>query len=175
MITSKVDEILANYGLDFTIYKNTLVGLNENGEQYPTPYYGLFNSKTGECLNTVKENYTISQNKDIVRVALAGMEKFGDAIAVQKAGSLNGGRKVYIQLRIEGDGDGKVGDDTVERFVTLIDSNDGSTGLSVGIGDLTMSCMNQFFKFYKAGEAKFRHTATIEQKIETMPELIRPL
>jgi hypothetical protein len=35
-----------------------------------------------------------------------------------------------------------------------------------------MSCANQFFKFYKQGEAKFRHTATLAEKIKTIPYLI---
>jgi hypothetical protein len=54
----------------------------------------------------------------------------------------------------------------------VIDSNDGSTSLSVGIGDLTMSCQNQFWKFYKSGEAKFRHTATLAEKMRSIPYLI---
>lgn len=32
--------------------------------------------------------------------------------------------------------------------------------------------MNQFFRFYKAGDAKFRHTATLNEKIKTIPMLI---
>jgi hypothetical protein len=83
---------------------------------------------------------------------------------------LNGGRKVFLQLGIEGDG--LVGGDRIKRYVTVIDSNDGSTSLSIGIGDLTMSCANQFFKFYKQGQAKFRHSASLEHRIKEIPFLI---
>jgi hypothetical protein len=103
-------------------------------------------------------------------MVLRGMERFGDKLTVSKAGSLNGGRKVFMQLAI--DGMSKVADDIIKRYVTIIDSNDGSTSLSIGIGDLTMSCQNQFAKFYKSGDAKFRHTATLEQKLRTIPMLI---
>jgi hypothetical protein len=103
-------------------------------------------------------------------MVLRGMERFGDKLTVSKAGSLNGGRKVFMQLAIEGMS--KVADDIIKRYVTIIDSNDGSTSLSIGIGDLTMSCSNQFAKFYKSGDAKFRHTATLEQKLRTIPMLI---
>jgi hypothetical protein len=75
-----------------------------------------------------------------------------------------------MQLAIEGAS--KVANDIIKRYVTIIDSNDGSTSLSIGIGDLTMSCSNQFAKFYAKGDAKFRHTATIEQKLRTIPMLI---
>lgn len=165
-ITERTNEILTNHGLDFTIEKEALLGTSGR----PTPYFGLYNSKSGECINTTKEGYTVSQNSEVVELVLRGMENFGSELSISKAGSLNGGRKVFIQLAIEGIG--KVANDTIKRFVTIIDSNDGSTSLSIGIGDLTMSCSNQFAKFYAKGDAKFRHTATIEHKLRSIPFLI---
>jgi hypothetical protein len=162
----KVNSILSANGLDFTIEKQPLIGLDNR----PTPYFGLFNSKTNECLSTCKSGYTVSQNRDIVELMLRGMEPFGSELSVQKAGSLHGGRKVFIQLAINGYA--KMGNDVIKRYVTAIDSNDGSTSLSIGIGDLTMSCQNQFFKFYAKGDAKFRHTETITQKMKEIPYLI---
>jgi hypothetical protein len=163
-----VDEVLTNYGLDFNITKEKLESLSGN----ETPYYGLFNDKTGECLNTCKIGYVPSQNRDVVELVLEGMKNFGDGLNVYKAGALGGGKKVFMQLEVAGLSimNGK---DTIKRYVTVIDSNDGSTGLSVGIGDLTMSCQNQFFKFYKKGDAKFRHTRTLEEKLKTIPTLIQ--
>jgi hypothetical protein len=35
-----------------------------------------------------------------------------------------------------------------------------------------MSCQNQFFKFYKQGQAKFRHSASLEHRIKEIPFLI---
>jgi len=167
---NQVKEILSAHGLDFRIEKAPLIALNESGEQVITPYYGLINTATNEVINTCKEGYTVSQNADVVEMVIKGMEKFGSNLSVSKAGSINGGRRVYMQLAIEGDS--KVGDDIIKRYVTVIDSNDGSTGLSVGIGDLTMSCQNQFFRFYREGNAKFRHTATLNEKIKSIPTLI---
>lgn len=169
-IKTQTQEILSAHGLDFTIEKAPMVAIDKQGNQVASPYFGLINSKSNEVINTVKEGYTVSQNHEIVEMVLRGMERFGDKLTVSKAGSLNGGRKVYMQLAIEGMS--KVADDIIKRYVTIIDSNDGSTSLSIGIGDLTMSCQNQFAKFYKSGDAKFRHTATLEQKLRTIPMLI---
>lgn len=166
---TRVNEILVNNGLDFSIEKAPLFALNSQGVQVPSPYFGLINSKTNEVINTVKEGYTVSQNADVVELVLRGSESFGE-LSVQKGGSLFGGRKVFIQLAIEGDG--IVGNDRIKRYVTVLDSNDGSTSLSIGIGDLTMSCSNQFAKFYKLGEAKFRHSASLVEKLKTIPQLI---
>jgi hypothetical protein len=164
-VKNKVNEILVAHNLDFRIEKEQL--LSTTGKD--TPYYGLFNDKTGECLNTVKESYTVSQNDEIVELVLNGIQGFGE-LSVSKAGALNGGRKVFIQLGI--DGMAKVGDERIKRYVTIIDSNDGSTGLSVGIGELVMSCSNQFFKFYKSGQSKLRHTTSLTQRIKEIPFLI---
>lgn len=167
---NKVNEILVNNGLDFTIEKAPMFARDKNGNDVVSPYFGLINSKTQEVINTVKEGYHVSQNDEIVEMIVRGIEPFGDTLKVTKGGSLNGGRKVFLQLAIEGNG--KVNNDTITRYVTMIDSNDGSTSLAIGIGDLTMSCQNQFFKFYKASQAKFRHTATLEHKIKQIPSLI---
>jgi hypothetical protein len=160
-----VNEILVAHNLDFRIEKERL--LSATGKE--TPFFGLFNDKTGECINSVKEGYTVSQNDEIVELVLNGIQGFGE-LSVSKAGALNGGRKVFIQLGIEGMS--KVGDERIKRYVTIIDSNDGSTGLSVGIGEMVMSCSNQFFKFYKSGQSKLRHTASLTQRIKEIPTLI---
>lgn len=162
---NKVNEILVAHNLDFRIEKEQL--LSATGKL--TPFFGLFNDKTGECINSVKEGYTVSQNDEVVELVLEGMRGFGE-LSVSKAGALNGGRKVFIQLAI--DGMSLVGDERIKRYVTVIDSNDGSTGLSVGIGELVMSCQNQFFKFYKSGQSKLRHTASLTQRIKEIPHLI---
>lgn len=160
------EQILVENGLDFTISKRPLFDTDLN----PSGYFGLYNDGLNKCINTVKEGYTISQNKDIVDMVLQGIKPFGGELTVSKAGSMNEGRKVYLQLGIEGNG--KINGDTIKRYITIIDSNDGSTSLSIGIGDLTMSCQNQFFKFYKQGEAKFRHSASLEHRIKEIPSLI---
>jgi hypothetical protein len=183
-INERVQEILVANGLDFRIHKLPMGGMfgmvvgDEGklvaGPDYrliPSEYYGLFNDKTGEIINTVKGSYHVSQNDEIVELVLRGIEGFGE-LSVQKAGALDGGKKVFIQLAVEGltklnDGD------TIKRYVTIIDSNDGSTSLSVGTGDLTMSCQNQFFKFHKNSQARFKHSASLEQKMLEIPMLIQ--
>ncbi len=181
-----VNEILSTFGLDFTIVKlplfalggdktnDSLTILNNTTNQYnnsvKTPYFGLLNSKTNEIINTVKAGYEVSQNREVVELVMKGIAPFGDKFKVTKAGSLNGGRKVFLQLEIVGDA--RVGNDKLTQYVTIIDSNDGSTGLSVGIGDFCMRCQNEFFKFYKAGQSKFRHTVSMQQRINEIPFLV---
>lgn len=168
-IKAQVAAILVAHGLDFRIVKLPLVGLKDD-VQYPSTYFGLLNTKTNEIINTTKASYHVSQNDEVVELVIRGMRNFGE-LNVTKAGSLNGGRKTFIQLGIEGFS--KVGNDTIKKYVTIIDSNDGTTGLSVGIGDLTMSCSNQFYRFYKRGEMKLKHSSSLEGKMQELPSLIQ--
>lgn len=165
----RVDAILKEHKLDFTVVKSPLIG-TLNGEPAITPYFGLFNDKSRECINTVKSNYTVSQNWMLVEMVLKGALNFSSDLEVYKAGALHGGRQVFMQMKVNGWG--HVGKSKIERYITIIDSNDGSTSLSVGIGDKDMFCQNQFYYFYKTGQAKFRHTPTIEEKIYKIPDLI---
>ena len=48
----------------------------------------------------------------------------------------------------------------------------GTSGLAVGIGDLTMSCANQFYHFNKTAQNKFRHSASIADKVKMLPRVI---
>jgi hypothetical protein len=187
---AKVQEILTQYGLDFRIEKLPMVakqpigkvsetiitnGIEEVVERVtykdvPTDYYGLLNTKSGNIINQVKGGYEVSQNDEILDLVLEGMKPFSDQLSVTKAGSLNDGRKTFVQLGIEGMS--KVGSENIKRYVTIIDSNDGTTSLSVGLGELVMSCSNQFFKFYKDGQSKYRHTASLRQRVMELPYLI---
>jgi hypothetical protein len=181
-LKQRTNEILKNNGLDFEIIKLPMFGklektfINEGGElitgvdDIKTDYFGLYNSKSGNIINTVKEGYTISQNAEVVEMVLMGAEKFGE-LNVNKAFSINDGRKVLIQLEVNGISNinGKA---DIKKYINIIDSNDGSSGLAVSFGSLTLSCQNQFYKFYKSAESRFRHTATIEQRIKELPYLI---
>lgn len=177
-ISTTAKAILVDHGLDFRINKLPLVGLqiitdedkDEVLVQRETPDYGLFRSDNNLCLATgFKKGYTVSQNDEIMEAVLRGSAGFG-SLSVSKAGTIHDGRKIYIQLEVEGYS--KVANDQIKKYVTIIDSNDGSTGLSVGIGDLTMSCQNQFYRFYKAGQMKMRHSSSITAKIQELPNLI---
>lgn len=169
-VEQKRDEILAKHGLDFTIIKTPLFA-NVGETTIPTDYYGLVNSKIGKVIHSCKEGYVVSQNSEVVELVLRGIEKFGSQLNVTKAGAINEGRKVYLQLEIEGVSKLK-DNDIIKKYITVIDSNDGSTGLSIGIGDLTMSCQNQFFKFHKRGQSKFMHSVSMQERIKEIPFLI---
>lgn len=162
----EVQFLLTKFGLDFTIIKEQL----QTANGLETPFFGLRNSKTNEFLNAVKAGYTVSQNDEILDMVLKGMKPFSNDLSMKNAFSLGGGKKILMQLAINGLS--IAGDEKIERYVTIVDSNDGSSGLAVGIGEKVLSCQNQFFMFYKNAQSKFRHTASINARIKEIPQLI---
>jgi len=167
-LADKTKEILKANNLDFTIVKRPM-RVYIGGELVETDTHALINNKIGKVIGTCKKGYVISQTKDVVHKVVKGMQGFRNLSTVY-GGAIHDGKKIYLQLAIEGDA--LIGNDTIKRYVTVLDSNDGSSSLSIGIGNLTMSCANQFFKFYKASDAHFRHSASITEKLDTIPNLI---
>lgn len=167
-------EILRETGLDFNISKRMLsdVQFDANGQHLITEsgFYGLFNDTKNVCLATVKKDYRVSQNEEIIELVKQGIGKFDVDISIQKGGAINDGKRVFLQLKIEGDGN--VNGDKIVQYLTVTDSNDGTTSLRVGFGDMTMSCHNQFYKFHKMGTSNLRHSASMEEKMLELPKLM---
>jgi len=177
MIQDLTQFYLDKYNMDYEIISipdNLTITEGDKVIPINSDYYNLINTQTLEKINSVKKGYTISQTREVLEMVLMGMREF-DGLEVAKFTDINGGRKTFIQLKIDGDvliprPDGTM--DTITRYVTILDSNDGSSSLSIGIADHTASCDNQFFQFYKAGLMKFRHSASIAEKIQEMPQLL---
>ena len=186
-IKEKTQQILLENGLDFRIEKLPMVAErtknfttigndgniihNTTKELVQSPYYGLYNSKSGNIINSVKDSYTVTQNDEIIEVMLQGAEPFQHILSVKKCININDGRKLLMQLEIEGKD--HVNGDRITRFLNIVDSNDGTTCLAVGVGDTTLSCMNQFMKWYKGAQSKFQHSQSISRRIAEIPELIK--
>ena len=122
-----IDKFLIENGLNFNVEKHPLTATNSTGRQIITPYFALINSQNDAILNTCKSGYTVSQNREIVEMVVNGTKKFGTKLAIVKAGAINNGKQIYIQLECEGEA--KLKTTTMKQYITVIDSNDGSTGL----------------------------------------------
>ena len=84
-------------------------------------------------------------------------------LEVHRGGSFKGGGRIYVQLK---GNDLKLGDDRIEGFLTGVNSFDGSTSLSFGHSNTTISCMNTFFRVMKGLQHKVRHTKSMTLKVE---------
>ena len=170
MTESRVQSILTETGLDFNIDKIPLTGIY-NDDEIKSGYVGLVNSKSKKVIHAAKPGYTVSQNEVLVRLMLKGVQEFGN-LKVHKGGSLNGGRRTFLQLEIKGDQLSTIRGDEVKRYLTGLDSNNGSSALSFGYGNKHMSCLNQWNQFLKESIYKIYHNSDLERKLELVPDII---
>lgn len=73
------------------------------------------------------------------------------------------GEKIFFQLESDSL---TLGTDRIDGSITGINSYDGSTSLSFGNSNMTISCKNSFFMVYKTLGTKFRHSSTMRPKID---------
>jgi phage/plasmid-like protein (TIGR03299 family) len=152
--------LLESTGLNWEVKKEPFIhpsGLN-------TDYYGIFRYNPGDdtpvnCLGAVKERYTPFQNWALADTIVRATEGLG--IQTNRGGQLNGGRKVYLQSQLPDEYVGKSG---VKRWITCVNSHDGSASISFGSTNTVIVCQNTFYRAYRESD-KFRHTITAQQRI----------
>jgi phage/plasmid-like protein (TIGR03299 family) len=130
--------------------------------------YATVRSDNGMPLGVVGEHYKVVQNSEL--------DGWGDALVdsgdakYETAGSLRDGRVVFfsmelgsIDLKIKGS---KV-DETVQTYLLLTNSHDGSKALEALITPVRVVCMNTLNAAIDSRKAYFRmrHTGSVEGKI----------
>ena len=82
------------------------------------------------------------------------------------AGSIKAGKKVVVQAKLQGSFDVRPGD-PCDRYITMINSHDGSTGLKAFFTPIRLFCMNQLQAALKGAisSVSLRHTVNASQRM----------
>ncbi len=137
-----VEETISE-GLDWYVTKRPLAIAGSEGDLAGTAApgcYGVFRTDTWQCLGGVGEDYRELQNREI----FAQFQPFLDARALEftSCGSLDGGRRVYVQARLAVDAADIGGGDIVEPMLLIASSHDGSLATRVGFTPQRVVCQN---------------------------------
>lgn len=171
-----VDSFLHTQKLDFTVeMKSTFIkGATEDANDINIGYCPV-RTDTYQPLSRggLSEGFTPIQNRDAFRVLtqLSGVKD----IQLRNGGTWGNGAGVFAQVSL-GDMTVGNGNDKVGKYLSVVNSHDGSRALNILITPYRYFCMNQIAKsINKAQDAvgKFlsvRHNASAEDKLE---ELIR--
>lgn len=102
--------------------------------------YGVFRTDRWECLGSVGKDYHTLQNEQIFEK----FQPFLDCkqLAFESAGSLDGGRKVYVQARLAEDDADLGGGDKIKPMLLIASSHDGSLATRVGFTPIRVVCQN---------------------------------
>lgn len=121
----------------------------------------IIRNDTNDYLSICSDDYYPYQNEELINL----LEKVSGltGLDIVKCGFFGKGEKVFIQMKSD---DLKLGTDRIEGFMTGINSFDGSTSLSFGPSNVTISCMNTFYSSYKQLENKVRHTKNMVVRVD---------
>lgn len=158
----KTMNLLERTGLNWEVKKERL--FHETGIQ--TDFYGIFKYPHADdtipttCFGTVKDRYRVFQNWELADTIVRATEGIG--ITTDKGGFLGRGEKVFLQAQLP---DEFVGKSDVKRWVTVLNSHDGSSSIGFGSTNQVVVCSNTFHRAFKDVE-KFRHTESAKDRIE---------
>ena len=157
----EVNTLLDKFGLNWTVSKQPLM-LPSGGV---TPYYGVVRDDKQITYSTCKDGYIPFQNSELAEMLIRLSEKTG--YSIHGGGMFNDGAKLFLQLqspnKIQGIGSNN---DTVNGFLTGINSHDGTTSLKWGETNITISCRNTFMAACKEIKSSARHTQSLQSKVE---------
>jgi phage/plasmid-like protein (TIGR03299 family) len=162
VIYNKTFELLTDTKTNWGVTKKPLAC----PDGYPTESFGIYRNDNNKWLGTVGKTYEMMQNatlaENIIEASMDISEKF-------RGGELYGGKKVYYQAQLQ---DTHIANDTIKRYVTGLNSHDGSSSIGFGFTNTVVVCQNTFYMAMKEVN-RFRHSASAHQRVELAREEIR--
>lgn len=167
--SSDIQGLMDKSKLNWTVKTTPLF----TGEGVQVSNKAIVREDTGAVLGVVGSRYTPVQNK-------AAFGFFNDflntgSVELTNAGSIEGGKKIFIQAKILNTEASVTGNDTVTNYLTIGKAHNGSMALSVGFTPIRMFCANQLNVVNNAAESrmlKFRHTPKIHENIEQVAAIL---
>jgi len=159
-----VQEMLIETGLNWTVRSEKIQ--TESGIIIPDKI-SIVREDNNTSLGVMGKDYQPYQNQEMFELLERVSNQTG--LELKKGGMFGGGSKVFVQLKSN---DLKLNGDTIEGYLTGINSFDGSTSLAFGPSNITISCMNTFYSAFRSIKTKVRHTSNMSVRID---ELVKTL
>jgi phage/plasmid-like protein (TIGR03299 family) len=164
-----LEEALVAAGLDWKVTTEPLFsGAQEQVEAMLTR-----RSSDNSILGVVGPNYVPLQNTE----AFDFFKPFIDekAAAIETAGSLRHGKRVWVLAKINRDPLVIKGNDIVEKYVLLSNSHDGSLAVRVGFTPVRVVCNNTLSMAINSNASKLiriKHTKNVAANLESVQEIM---
>lgn len=150
---------LEKSGLDWEVHPEK-IAVAETGIVIPGAFANV-RSTDGKVLGIVGDRYKVVQNVD----AFAFTDTLvGGDVRYETAGSLNGGRKVWLLARMP---EKKVAGDAVEPYLCFTNTHDGSGAVRVIMTPVRVVCNNTLNLALRTAKRAWsvKHTGDINKKI----------
>jgi phage/plasmid-like protein (TIGR03299 family) len=160
-------DLLNKHGLAWRVIEEPLV--SQSG--LPTNQIGLFRSDNNAHLGTHTTRYNPCQNAELAKMLVYACSPIEDLeLTESRGGEFFGGKKVFFQIPLPSV---TIGNTDVQRFLTALNSFDGSTAVALGTCQTVVVCQNTFYKAYRNAEmSKVGHYSTMRAKLEALTQQI---
>lgn len=154
--------------LGWTVKKVPLVAVHDEQQVMVPDNFGIVREDTLTVLGVVGNNYKPIQNTE----AFAVVEQLvaSGECEIESSGSLFGGQKVWLLLRVLDASDVEVmAGDVVKPYLLVTTSHDGSSSLRCGFTAVRVVCNNTLTASLSgAGFSSIRHTANADKALEIL-------
>jgi len=144
-----------------------------DGEDMPVPGYATVRDSDRSVLGVVGPTYQPLQNKD----AFNWFQPFLDAkeATLEAAGSLRGGKRVWVLARLNRDPIEVVPGDDVRKYALLSNGHDGTLAIRAGFSAIRTVCANTLAQAHGDKESRLlriRHTNRAVKTLEEVREIM---
>ena len=159
------EEALRIAGLDWTVDSKPI---QVCGGQKIAGYSANVRSSDGAVLGVVGSRYKIVQNVDAFSFT-DGI--IGEGAVYETAGSLNGGRTVWMLAKLD---QMKLAGDETDQYLCFANTHDGSGSVKVCITPIRVVCNNTLNAALSGTKRKFsmRHTTNVNSRIEEAKQVL---
>ena len=166
VLNDRITQLLEQTNLNWKVVESPIYTKYNDSEIQVADKKVLLREDTNDVLGLHSDGYVPYQNYEMLELLDKVSQQTG--LPIHKGGMFGHGKKVYIQLQSHEFKIQNVGGawDSINGYVTGINSFDGSTSLSFGPSTKTISCQNTFFGAYKEMGTKIRHTKNMGVKID---------
>lgn len=170
-----VKEVLQNANADFNIGMESVY--TKDGKVIPNQFR-TFREDTDETFGVVKGTYKVMQNERLLNIS-DDLVKRG-VVDWDRIGLVDNGRKIVASFKMP-DGFSIGGMDSVDQYIMLQNTNDGSGGIRILPSNVRVECGNQFTYMQnllnKMGVDKnaltIRHSSRQEDRIAQLVEALK--
>jgi len=164
-----IAEGLEASGLNFQVVKEEL--FTADGRK--APCFATTRTDRNEILGYVGPNYKVLENVE----AFNWFQPFLDSkeCELHTAGSLYGGRKIWVLAKIKKDPIEITPDDIVEKYLMLSNSHDGTQAIRVGLTAVRIVCANTLAMAHSDSSSQLirvRHSQSVKENLEAIRDTI---
>jgi phage/plasmid-like protein (TIGR03299 family) len=132
-----------------------------------TDSYGLFRSDNDSHLGTFKESYSVMQNAKLLELLIQATEQLD--LEITRGGTLKDGGRIYYQAALP---DEYIGKSSVKRYVSALNSHDGSSAIAFGSSNTVVICNNTFNYVHREMD-KVKHTINANDRVKVLVDNLR--